>query len=183
MVALSSLQYFWQARTPQQSAQDLSRLIAHYSQVWQRTRVRLLGYSFGADVLPAIINALPEADRARISSVGLLSLLPRTSFEIRVAGWLGRVVGEQPVRPELDKLAAAGIEVTCVYGRKDQDSLCRELPDTIARVVALPGGHNCDDDHAAIVAAWLGEKSPETRPANVTGTRDNVPALKPPTRL
>lgn len=155
VVALSSLQYFWRERTPLQAAHDLSRLMAHYSLTWQRPRIRLLGYSFGADVLPAIINALPEADRSRIVSVGLLAPLPRTSFEIRVAGWLGRVVGEQAVRPELDRLAAAHIAVTCVYGRDDDESLCRELPATTAHVVALPGGHSCNDDHVAIVQAWL----------------------------
>jgi type IV secretory pathway VirJ component len=156
VVALSSLQYFWQERKPQQAARDLARLMEHYSQVWQRPRIRLLGYSFGADVLPAIVNALPAADRAHVVSLGLLSLLPRTSFEIRVAGWLGKVVGELPVRPELDALAASGLSITCVYGRDDPDSLCRELPANIAQVVALPGGHDCNDDHAAIVRAWLG---------------------------
>lgn len=155
VVALSSLQYFWQERTPQQAAKDLSRLIAHYSQVWQRPRVRLLGYSFGADVLPAIVNAMPQPDRARITSLGLLSVLPRTSFEIRVAGWLGQVVGEQAVRPALDTLSATGMPITCVYGRDDADSLCRDLPASVAKVVALPGGHDCSGDHAAIVRAWL----------------------------
>jgi type IV secretory pathway VirJ component len=155
VVALSSLQYFWQSRTPQQAARDLSRLMAHYSQVWRRPRVRLLGYSFGADVLPAIINALPAADRARITSVGLLSPLPQTSFEIRVAGWLGQVVGEQPVLPELEHLVASGTRVNCVYGRDDAESLCRTLAAKIAQVVVLPGGHNCNDDHAAIAHAWL----------------------------
>ncbi|MGD9842009.1 MAG: AcvB/VirJ family lysyl-phosphatidylglycerol hydrolase [Steroidobacteraceae bacterium] len=159
VVALSSLQYFWKERKPEQAAKDLSRLIAHYSQVWQRPRIILLGYSFGADVLPAIINALPAADRARIISVGLLSLLPRTSFEIHVAGWLGQVVGEAEVKPQLDKLAAAGIPVTCVYGRDDDESFCRQLPANLAKVVELPGGHDCNDDHAAIVRAWLGERS------------------------
>jgi len=156
VVALSSLQYFWQERTPQQAAKDLARLMAHYSQVWQRPRIRLLGYSFGADVLPAIVNALPPSARAQVVSLGLLSLLPRTSFEIRVVGWLGQVVGDEPVRPELDALAASGMPITCVYGRDDKESLCRELPASVAQVVALPGGHDCNDDHAAIVRAWLG---------------------------
>lgn len=159
VVALSSLQYFWQERKPQQAAKDLSRLMAHYSQVWQRPRIRLLGYSFGADVLPAIVNALPPADKERIVSLGLLSLLPRTSFEIRVVGWLGQVVGDQEVRPVIDTLAASGLPITCVYGRDDEESLCRELPASVAQVVALPGGHDCNDDHAAIVRAWLGGRS------------------------
>jgi type IV secretory pathway VirJ component len=158
VVALSSLQYFWQERKPQQAAKDLARLMAHYSQVWQRPRIRLLGYSFGADVLPAIVNALPPSERAQVVSLGLLSLLPRTSFEIRVVGWLGKVVGDQPVRPELDTLAASGMSITCVYGRDDKESLCRELPASVAQVVALPGGHECNDDHAAIVRAWLGSR-------------------------
>ncbi len=184
VVALSSLQYFWQNRTPQQAARDLSRLMAHYSQVWQRARVRLLGYSFGADVLPAIINALPPADRARITSVGLLSLLPRTSFEIRVAGWLGKVVGEQLVQPDLEQVAAAGIPITCVYGRDDDESLCRMLPANIAQVVALPGSHNCSDDHAAIVHAWLsipvtkGAPVVVSQPAGARSAGDNVPTAR-----
>lgn len=184
VVALSSLQYFWQSRTPQHAASDLSRLMAHYSQVWQRPRVHLLGYSFGADVLPAIINALPAADRARVVSVGLLSLLPRTSFEIRVAGWLGKVVGEQPVQPELERLAATGMPITCVYGRDDMESLCRTLPTHIARTMALPGGHNCDDDHAAIVHAWLNTRAatpPTTQTTRATGVRanfNNVPSAR-----
>jgi len=178
VVALSSLQYFWKERKPQQAAKDIARLMAHYSQVWQRPRIRLLGYSFGADVLPAIANALPAEDRLRVVSIGLLSLLPRTSFEIRVVGWLGQVVGEQPVRPELEVLAAAGIPITCVYGRDDKESLCRDLPATVAHVVALPGGHDCNDDHAAIVRAWLAgrgasaARSVVDKPASVT-----VPAL------
>lgn len=179
VVALSSLQYFWQSRTPQQAAKDVARLMAHYSQVWQRPRVRLLGYSFGADVLPAIINALPAADRARITAVGLLSLLPRTSFEIRVAGWLGKVVGEQSVRPELDRLAAVGVPITCVYGRDDDESLCRELPPSVAQVVALPGGHACNDDHVAIVRAWLANRG--TAATQTIGNRsagDNVQLVK-----
>ncbi|MGC3982583.1 MAG: AcvB/VirJ family lysyl-phosphatidylglycerol hydrolase [Steroidobacteraceae bacterium] len=176
VVALSSLQYFWQARTPQQAARDLSRLMAHYSQVWQRPKIRLLGYSFGADVLPAIINALPEADRASINSVGLLSLLPRTSFEIHVAGWLGKVVGEQAVRPEVEKLAAAGLPVTCVYGREDEDSLCRELPAHVAQVVVLPGGHACNDDHAAIVRAWLNKRAPTVLQSTGRPLSNNQPA-------
>ncbi len=179
VVALSSLQYFWQVRTPAQAAHDVSRLIAHYSQVWQRPKVRLLGYSFGADVLPAIANALPDADRARLVSVGLLSLLPRTSFEIRVAGWLGKVVGEQPVRPELERLAAAGLDITCVYGREDADSLCPELPASVTHVVGLPGGHACNDDHAAIVAAWLGRSQLSAGPQTVL-RRDGGNLRAPP---
>lgn len=159
VVALSSLQYFWKERTPKEAAAVLSRLMDHYAQTWQRPRIRLFGYSFGADVLPAIVNALSPTDRARIDSIGLLALLPRTSFEIHVAGWFGKVVGESAVRPELDKILAEHIPVTCVYGTDAPDSLCRELPPHQVRVVPLPGGHNCNDDHAAIVSAWLRDRS------------------------
>jgi type IV secretory pathway VirJ component len=47
-----SLSYFWRASTPDEASADLERSLRHYLASWKKRRVLLIGYSFGADVLP-----------------------------------------------------------------------------------------------------------------------------------
>jgi type IV secretory pathway VirJ component len=49
-VALNSLKYFWSARTADETARDVTRILRHYFDAWHKTRVLLVGYSFGADL-------------------------------------------------------------------------------------------------------------------------------------
>ncbi len=42
-VGLDSLKYFWQARTADEGAADLARVITHYREAWRRSRVVLIG--------------------------------------------------------------------------------------------------------------------------------------------
>jgi type IV secretory pathway VirJ component len=64
VVGLNSLQYFWKRRSPEAAAADLDRLIQHYLTAWNKRRAIIIGYSFGADVLPFMLNRLP-ADTLR----------------------------------------------------------------------------------------------------------------------
>jgi type IV secretory pathway VirJ component len=148
---LSSLQYFWKPHTPEQASQDIARIIDHYATAWQREHVILIGYSFGADALPAIINRLPQDARARIARVALIGLSPKASFEIHVSGWLGRS-GDQPVLPELERLAREKIDIKCIHGADETDSLC-PLPTTIGTSVVLKGGHHFNGDYDAVAVA------------------------------
>lgn len=154
VAALSSLKYFWSARSAAGVAKDVARIIDHYTRRWQRQRVLLVGYSFGADVLPAIVNQLDASTRARVAAVALIGLQPDASFEIRVAGWLGKSSGE-PVLPQLQKLATAQIPVLCIVGDDEPDSLCRSLSPTLAQVRKLPGGHHYNGDYAALAKSIL----------------------------
>jgi type IV secretory pathway VirJ component len=156
VVALSSLQYFWNARTPQQAAIDVARVVDHYATAWRRERAVLVGYSFGADALPAIVNQLPQSTRARIARVALIGLSPRASFEIHVGGWLGRS-GDEPVMPELERLAQDKVDITCIRGEEETDSLC-PLPPAVGTSVVLKGGHHFNGDYDAVANAIVGKE-------------------------
>ena len=57
-----------------------------------RTRhlpVMLIGYSFGADVLPFAFPLLPKPLQDRTKVLGLLAPGLTTSFQVTVEGWLG----------------------------------------------------------------------------------------------
>jgi type IV secretory pathway VirJ component len=167
VVGLSTLKYYWQPRTPEQSAQDLARVMRHYLAAWKRTRVLLVGYSFGANVLPFIVNRLPAELRGHIAGLSLLGLDVNTSFEIRVAGWMpGASIGEQPVRPEIEKLL--GVPTTCLYGEGEKHDPCAELAGPTMSAREVGKGHHFSGDYAALAEAVLagaGIRTAGARPA------------------
>ncbi|MGD9507272.1 MAG: virulence factor family protein [Geminicoccaceae bacterium] len=153
VVGVDSLRYFWTERTPEASAADLARIIAHYRQVWDRSRIVLIGYSFGADVLPFLVNRLPEAERAALARISLLALSRTADFEIHVTGWLGVDAheGSLPTVPELAKMPLAIVQ--CFYGAEETDSACM-LPELKgAQIIQTPGGHHFDGDYGKLADA------------------------------
>ena len=86
-VIWQSLRYYWSPRTPEQAARDLDAVIRHYGEAWGREKVVLVGYSMGADVLPFLINRLPEDTKARVGGVALLALAHDAVFEFRMEQW------------------------------------------------------------------------------------------------
>ena len=152
-VGWSSLKYYWTPRTPEAAAADLARTIDHYARRWQRSRVLLVGYSFGADVLPFLANRLPPDARSRVALAGLVGLSPVASFEFHVTGWLGIDRGEHATVPEVRRLAPT--PVVCIQGGDERDSACGALGGGTGRVVTLPGGHHFGGDYGRLADALL----------------------------
>ncbi len=148
-VGVDSLRYFWSEKSPDTIAADLSRIIDHFADAWQVHSVVLIGYSFGADVLPATFNRLSQDHQARITTVSLLGLGETAAFEFDVSGWFGG--GGDPSHPTLPEVRRmpAGV-VQCIYGEDDDDSVCPQLEGSGAEVVKMAGGHHFDDDYEAL---------------------------------
>ncbi|MEN4904031.1 AcvB/VirJ family lysyl-phosphatidylglycerol hydrolase [Luteimonas sp. TWI1416] len=155
VVGFDSLRYFWSARTPDGLARDIDRVIRRYAARWGRTRVLLIGYSQGADVLPFAVNRLPAATRATVAHTVLIGLGRRASFEFHVGNWLS---AEDPdaleIAPEVRRLSAD--HVLCIEGEGDHDATCAALPPGHVTVRTLPGGHHFDGDYARLAGTILG---------------------------
>ena len=120
----------------------------------------LLGYSFGADVLPFLINLLPAEQRASITAAVLLSASKEADFEIHLTDWVGWDTSSTGlfVKPEVAKMK--GVKTLCIWGTDEDDALCPELPKDLATSVGLPGDHHFDGDYekvAEIVIPFLGK--------------------------
>jgi type IV secretory pathway VirJ component len=149
VVGLNTLKYFWQGRTPEQAARDLERIVRRYGAAWQRPKVLLIGYSFGADVLPFLYTRLPAQLRATVRTVSLLGLSDSASFEFHVADWIPGAEGDgRPTLPEIGRMGAAPL--LCLYGADETDSPCRKLAGPARQAVALAGGHHFNGDYAAL---------------------------------
>ena len=152
VVGFSTLKYYWNPRTPEESARDVARIMRHYLAAWKRERVVLVGYSFGANVLPFIVNRLPPDLRAHIVGLSLLGLENNTSFEIRVSGWVpGSSIGEVPVRPEIDKLQ--GVKTTCLYGQGEKQDPCADMAGATMQAREVGKGHHFSGDYSALADA------------------------------
>jgi type IV secretory pathway VirJ component len=156
VVGVDSLRYFWRPRTPESTAADVERIIRHYQAAWRRSRVLLIGYSQGADVLPFVLNRLPEQTRVSLVASVALSLSASAAFEFHVSNWIG-ASGDRPTAPELERLAPGAL--TCVAGKEDADAICSQLDPARFRLLELPGSHHFDGDYerlSSIVLETLG---------------------------
>jgi type IV secretory pathway VirJ component len=153
VVGIDSLRYFWQHKSPEQGAADLSRLMKQYREKWGAKRFVLAGYSFGADVLPAFYNRLPKADQDQVDAILLLALARSGSFEIEVQGWLGKAGQEAATAPELARLPAA--KVLCVFGKDEANESGCTQPGAVGENLELPGGHHYDENYPALAEKLL----------------------------
>ena len=154
VVGVDCLRYFWQQRDPDRVAADLARILATARAAWHTPDALVIGYSFGADVLPFAVNRLPASEREHVVLLSLLGLEPRAPFEIEVSGWLGETDENAPlVLPELQRFDASRLQ--CVYGEEEEDTLCTAPELARAEIVKLSGGHHFDGDYEKLADAIL----------------------------
>lgn len=155
VVGWSTLTYFWRLKTPEQTTQDLTRILRYYSQTWHRNKVILAGYSFGAEIIPFVINRLAPEDRKKIVGTALLVPSTTSSFEIHVSDWIkiGKK-GEYDVLAEIRKIT--DIPTLCLYSKEDDDDdvgvmLCPLVAkQPKMHVEDRTGGHNFDKHYRMI---------------------------------
>lgn len=153
-IGLDSLRYFWTPRTPAEVARDLASIIASATRRYGVGRVILAGYSFGANVLPAVFPALPRDVRDRVARIVLLGPGREADWEITVAGWLGSSgPGATPTGPAIAALPAA--RTLCVSGRDDREAGCPARDANGMTVIETAGGHHFDGDYPALASLIL----------------------------
>lgn len=171
-VGWDSLSYFWKTRQPDEVALDLERVLRHYLEAWKKDRIVLIGYSFGADVLPAVANRLPAELRQRIDLAVFLGLSDYASFEFHLNDWIGDKPspGAQPVRPEMEKLS--GIRRLCVYGAEEEGASCPKLAALGIIAEKMPGDHHFDEDYQGVARRILDRLPPPPAAPPPTQTRN-----------
>jgi type IV secretory pathway VirJ component len=154
VVGVDSLRYFWREKTPDGVARDLAAILGAYSERWGPRKAVLIGYSFGAGILPFAVNRLPESARASVVQISLLGLEPTAPFEFHVSGWLGGHAEDGlPVLPELERIDPALIQ--CVYGEQEENTLCRAKQLARTERIQTTGGHHFDGDFEGLAGKIL----------------------------
>lgn len=186
VLGVSCLDYYWRNRSPEQSAQELDALITKYTAQWHKQKVWLIGFSFGADVLPTIINKLSPANRARVVQMVLLSPSQDVNFEVELEGYIMvrenwfkthlkeimQSINPVPHYPALPPIAALDNKppLICYYGHDDgDDTVCDDpkLPKWV-KVYEMPGDHHFNYDYDDLATRMIGDLPAANAPAQST---------------
>lgn len=157
VVGLDSLRYFWTARTPDATANDVGRIIRYYLNAWHKQDVILAGYSQGADVLPFVVTRLMPEALARVRLVALMGMERTADFEFHLTSWVMDGNTGLPIKPELERFKS--VPTLCVYGSEESGSLCPELDARRFDRVELPGGHHFSGDYAQLAKLIIARAS------------------------
>lgn len=168
VIGFSTLKFFWHQQTPEVAAQAIARVIAHYGKSDPAARFVLVGYSFGASLVPVVVNRLPGQLRARVDGGVMISPDDEAVFEIHVGDWFGSTHhGDAlPIGPEM---AASKVPLLCVHGADEDDSFCLKPQPAQVRALSLPGGHHYNGDYAAL-GALIVKELPSVTAAQSTPT-------------
>jgi len=154
VIALNSKSYFWDKKTPDQSAADIARYVTQKMSGRTNQQVVMIGYSFGADVLPFIVARLPAENHDKIIVAVLMAPSESTDFEIHWSDILGgNSKRAMDVPSEINKLPKDKI---VILSSSDGDHFPFEKI-TLKRYThqVLPGGHHFDGDTGEIVKVIL----------------------------
>ena len=125
-----------------------------------RQRVLLVGYSFGADVLPFIVNRLPPDLRARVASVSLLGIDSNAAFEVRVTDWVGARRRRRADPPGV--AALTHLPVLCLYGAGESrlDLPGASPPEHRGASRSVPGTTSAASTPPSPTASWPSRAAP-----------------------
>lgn len=154
VIAFNSKSYFWDKKTPEQTATDIYNYLSKKLAGRKNQQVVLIGYSFGADVLPFILNRLPKELNDKILVSFLLASSGNTDFEIHMSDIFGgNTKRSMDVVTELNKLT--NDKIVIISASDDGHLELNKI--TLNRYTheVLPGGHHFDGDTDEIVKVIL----------------------------
>lgn len=151
VVALDALKYFWNEKTPASTTADVEKLISFYKSKWQRDKVILIGYSFGADAFPFVYNNLTKTTRESIKLLAMLSPATEADFEIHITDMLSLPRGKRQydVSAEVNKIK--GLKIICLYGSEEEPEIKSEINNPEVRFITIPGGHHYNNAYRELV--------------------------------
>ena len=141
VTSLNSKSYFDDQKNPQQTTDDIVNYLDDQFSKRKDQQFILIGYSFGADITPFVINLFPDSIKKKLISVVLLSPSTSTDFETHVWDKLGlKKKRSMNVVTEVNKLGA--IKTTIILGNDDDDFPINNIKLKNYVHELLPGGHH-----------------------------------------
>lgn len=152
VVSLDARSYFWDRKTPEETANAIASYLEKRLRNRTNDELLLIGYSFGADVMPFIINHFPPS--LHIKTTYLLAPSTSTDFEVHWSDILGGnkkrsmdVVAEINHMPDVSLVIITGSDETRFpFSAITLRRYTREV---------LPGGHHFSRDTDEITSVIL----------------------------
>jgi len=141
-VGLDSRKYFWNRRTPEETAADIARALSFYGKKWFRHKYVLIGYSVGAELVPFIVTRLPEDVKSETISAVLLSPDLYTDFEVHFTNMLGMGNPQNTFDVIKEIKSMQPLLTLCIFGDGEKSKVPGLLTGTSVKIKAIPGDHH-----------------------------------------
>lgn len=150
-IGLDALHYFWSEKNPQKVAADIAPLIQNYMHTWRKSKILLVGYSFGADVLPFVADKLPFILKDKIQALTLLSPSEKAGFEIHVSDMLS-IGNRKDVYNVVDEIRSLKYFPTlCIFGKDEETKFPEKLRGKNIHFLFTQGGHHFSNSFEEII--------------------------------
>jgi type IV secretory pathway VirJ component len=155
LIGLDALKYFWKEKTPEQVTSDLSKVLDYYLRIWKKQNFILLGYSFGANIVPFIATRLKEPDKSKLVKIVLISPDPQGDFEIHFLDMLNMDTGgyKYNVADEVKKIK--NTKIICMFGASEDTDRKKMFRFDPVQMIDFPGKHHFRFNFPPIIAKIL----------------------------
>ena len=145
VLALDARKYFWNFRSPEETTRDVAETVLNYIEKWNKKKLILVGYSYGACVIPFIAARLPASLQAALSGIYCLSPDEIVDFEVHYLDMigLGGIVDKYKVVEEVKKIQR--FHPVCIYGDDESQKLRILFGEAGAKIIIVPGNHHYDN--------------------------------------
>jgi|SoiMethySBSTD1v2_1073268.scaffolds.fasta_scaffold18364_8 type IV secretory pathway VirJ component len=144
ITALNAKSYFWEKKTPEESSDNIGGYLEKLLHGKSNCRIVMVGYSFGADVMPFIISKLPGTLKNKLAGVLLISPSQYTDFEIHWLDYLG--VNKKRSMDVVDGINRMNVPRTMLFFGEDESGFPADKAVKVDTLIKIPGGHHFDHD-------------------------------------
>jgi type IV secretory pathway VirJ component len=146
--------YFWKKKTPEVAATEIGNYLRLQLGNRPGKSFIMIGYSFGADVLPFIASRLPDDLKADQQSLVLLSPSGSTDFEVHLSDMMGgNKKRSMLVAGELNRIT--GPRKVLLFGASEKEFPLKDVTPGSYNLLTLPGGHDYDGDAAGVAGTVI----------------------------
>jgi len=147
ILAINTKKYLWREKEPAQIACDLEKLIDKYNIKWGKTKVVLMGYSMGAEVLPFAVNCMEDKYLHELNDIILIGPWQKATFKINLLDYFYEVNKGLDIYSELLKMKTKEVYVIC---DDNEISICHKDLESLIDHDMLVGGHHFGGDYNAL---------------------------------
>lgn len=153
--AVNSKSFFWDKKSADQIAKELTNSLNQLLDGRKNNHVYFVGYSFGADVIPFLVNKLTADWKKRLQAVALIEPSTSTDLEIHVSDLLGRsnVKRSMDVIAEINKMI--GIKTAILLGEDEGSFPIKNIRLANLQAIYLKGNHHFNGNAAEVVKATV----------------------------
>lgn len=150
-IGLDSKKYFWNRKSPDETAGDMSKVLEYYCKKWEIKKIILMGYSLGSEIIPFIVTRLPEGIKSKVEASVLLSPTSSTDFEIHLSNMLG-LHNRQNTYNVIDEIRKENMgNVLLIFGKDEKSPVPEQLTGTSVKIRYIPGDHHYQYKQSLIV--------------------------------